>query len=222
MSILIEQNFSDIQTISESINGEKSWYINGVFAQGNVINGNRRFYPSEVLTESFDRYRSLVESGRAVGELNHPPTLEINPERISQKIESIVLEGDSYVGRAKVLNTPCGRIIQGLLEGNVKIGVSTRAGGTVKDSPKGYKIVESGLSMRAVDTVWNPSAPDAFVDGLMESDSCIWNTMNMNPEFLEEIKNDIKYTSKNMLQEAKILAFNKLITNIQTHTLTNK
>lgn len=129
---LIEHVFEDTQVITESRDDQKFWYIEGIFAQANKINRNRRVYPKEVLKESMDEYiKNYVAGSRAIGELSHPQNSGVNPDRASHLILSLKEDGDNYIGRARVLNTPCGKIVQGLLEGGVKIGVSTRADGRV-------------------------------------------------------------------------------------------
>jgi hypothetical protein len=217
MIILKEQNFSKVNVLSESTDsGSKRWYIEGVFAQADIINGNRRKYPLDVLTESMHTWKeNYVDKGRAVGELNHPDTLKVNPERITQRITELRQDGNSFVGKALILDTPCGKILQGLMEGGVKMGVSTRAGGDTYRDKDGIVIVKEGLSMRAIDNVWDPSAPDAFVDGLMESDQFVWDTMGLDEALMYELTEDIKKAKKKEMVEAKFKAFKKVINNIR-------
>ncbi len=218
MSLLKESNFSEIETISEALeNGGKNWYIKGIMAQGGIVNRNKRIYPSEILSESMNQYENdYVKTSRAVGELEHPDSGQINLERISHLIESIHRDGDNYYGKAKVLNTPTGRIVTGLLEGGVKLGVSTRADGKVLKNSKGINEVQKGLRMNAVDVVFHPSAQGAMVDGLMENDSFIWNTMEEDQELLETIKSGVLEVSKSQLMEAKLKAFNSMMTLIRS------
>lgn len=213
MAFLKESNFIDVETISESLEtGGKNWYIKGIMAQGGIINRNKRIYPSEVLSESMSIYENeYVKTSRAVGELEHPDSGQINLERISHIIETLEKVGDNYYGKAKVLNTPTGRIVAGLLEGGVKLGVSTRADGKVVKNSQGINEVQRGLRMNAVDVVFHPSAQGAMVDGLMENDNFIWNTMGEDEELLENIKKGVKVASREELMEAKVNAFNRLI-----------
>jgi hypothetical protein len=213
MAFLKESNFIDVETISESLDtGGKNWYIKGIMAQGGIINRNKRIYPSEVLSESMSIYENeYVKTSRAVGELEHPDSGQINLERISHIIETLERVGDNYYGKAKVLNTPTGRIVAGLLEGGVKLGVSTRADGKVVKNSQGINEVQRGLRMNAVDVVFHPSAQGAMVDGLMENDNFIWNTMGEDEELLENIKKGVKVASREELMEAKVNAFNRLI-----------
>lgn len=210
--LLTETNFSTVQTINEEVNGEKKWFIEGVFAQHSVVNKNRRLYPKEVLQESVLNYQNdFVKTGRAVGELEHPPTSKINLDRIAVKIENMREDGNAYYGKARVLNTPCGKIVQGLLEGGVQLGVSTRADGEVRKNSQGINEVQTGLRMGAVDVVANPSAPDAFVQGLMEGADFVWDTMDADHEFLQSLKEDFSRVSARELQEAKIKTLRKFV-----------
>lgn len=215
-NLLIETNFSDIQTLAESFNEGKKWYITGPFAQHSVVNRNRRIYPRDVMSESMESYRkNYLERDQAVGELNHPPTTAINPERIAIKIESMTEDGNSYIGKARVLDTPCGKIIQNLLEGGVKLGVSTRADGQVKKNSQGIMEVQSGLKMSAVDAVFNPSGPDCFVQGLMEGQVDGWDTMNEDVQFVMSLQEQIKSAKSRDLQEAKLAAMQKFFNHIR-------
>lgn len=213
MSLLKESNFLEIETISESLEtGGKNWYIKGIMAQGGIINRNKRIYPSEILAESMNIYENeYIKTSRAVGELEHPDSGQINLERISHLIESLERVGDNYYGKAKILNTPTGRIAAGLLEGGVKLGVSTRADGKVIKNSHGINEVQRGLRMNAVDIVFHPSAQGAMVDGLMENDKFIWNTMSEDTEILESIKNGVKIATATELMESKIKAFSQLL-----------
>lgn len=213
MSLLKESNFLEIETISESLEtGGKNWYIKGIMAQGGVINRNKRIYPSDILAESMNIYENeYIKTSRAVGELEHPESGQINLDRISHLIESLERVGDNYYGKAKILNTPTGRIASGLLEGGVKLGVSTRADGKVVRNSQGINEVQRGLRMNAVDIVFHPSAQGAMVDGLMENDQFIWNTMSEDTEILESIKKGVKIATTTELMEAKIKAFSQLL-----------
>ena len=213
---LVETNFSEVKSINEDVGGEKQWYIQGPFAQHSVVNRNRRIYPQEVMSESMTSYRrDFFDRNQAVGELSHPPTTVINPERVAIKIVEMNEDGNAYMGKAKVLNTPCGKIIQGLLEGGVQIGVSTRADGSVKKNGQGIMEVQTGLRMSAIDAVFSPSGPDCFVQGIMEGADYIWDTMNEDVQFVESIRNDILKASSRNLQEAKLQAFQKFMNRIR-------
>ena len=197
-SLLIETNFSEVETISESAtdaNGEKQWYINGIFAQADVVNKNRRLYPGAVLENCMNDYNDhYVMKNRAVGEAEHPDTTKVNIDRISHIIVpgSLIREGSNWSAKAKILNTPCGNIVKGLLEGGVQIGVSTRAGGAVQKNANGIMEVQNGLKMSAIDIVFSPSAPDALVTGLMENADFIWDSIHeLDKEIVEQLKEDL-------------------------------
>lgn len=210
MEILVESNFSEVETISESSGDSKNWYINGVFAQADVVNGNKRLYPGSVLDKAMSSYdKNYVQKSRAVGELTHPKTTQINPDKISHIIESIKKDGSNYIGRAKILNTPTGKIVTGLLEGGVQLGVSTRADGAVKRNSNGINEVQEGLRMAAVDVVFQPSAPDAFVEAVMEGAEFVWDTMSEDQEFIQRIKEEIASKSSKQLQEEKFAIMTK-------------
>lgn len=215
-NLIVESNFSTIKTLTEGEGEAKKLYIEGVFAQHSVINRNRRIYPRDVLKESMDHYiTEFVEKNRAVGEMEHPPTTKVNMDRIAIKIESLYEDGNAYIGKARVLNTPCGNILRGLLEGGVQVGVSTRADGQTRKNAQGIMEVQSGLKMSAIDCVTNPSAPDAFVDAMMESADWVWDTMNEDVQFVERLKEDIEKTNIRSLQEAKLQAFQKFMSRIR-------
>lgn len=213
--MLVESNF-DTQTLCEEKNGTKNWYINGIFMQEDVNNRNRRFYPKNVMESTVNNYvNEYVKTSRAVGELSHPDTPAINLERVSHIIESISHEGKNYIGRAKVLKTPMGSIAIGLLEGGVKLGVSSRGTGSLVENGSGINVVQPDYKLSTIDIVYNPSAPDAFVQGLMEGHSFVWNTLEEDVEFVEQLKKGIKKTSSKNLQEAKIDAFKKFMDKVK-------
>lgn len=216
--MLVETNFSDVEALSEGEGPQKQLYITGIFAQGGVVNRNRRIYPSAVLESAMRDYDSnFIMKNRAVGEAEHPTTTKVNLDRISHIIVpgSLVKEGDNYSAKARILNTPCGNIVRGLLEGGVQIGVSTRADGGVKKNSRGIMEVQDGLKMSAIDIVFSPSAPDAFVEGLVENDSFVWDTISEDVEFVESLKSTILETKKENLTEAKIAAFRKFMQHIR-------
>lgn len=217
--MLVEANFSDVETLTESVgdSGKKNWYIRGIMAQGEIINRNRRMYPSDVLAEAMNNYvRDYVNTNRAVGELSHPENHQINLDKITHLTESIERNGNDYIGKAKILATPCGKIVEALLEGGVKLGVSTRADGKTKKLNEGYDRVLPGMRMKAIDIVFHPSAQKAMMESLMESDQMIWDTMKEDAELLENIRAGVKMASSRDLQEAKLQAFQKLMEHIRS------
>lgn len=218
MNVLIETNFSEVETLCEST-GEgknKEWFIHGIMAQGDVVNKNRRIYPGEILEHTMHDYNTnYVHKNRAVGEAEHPKTTQINIDRISHVIVPGTLLRESaqnWSAKAKVLNTPCGNIVKGLLEGGVQIGVSTRADGAVKRNSNGIMEVQEGLKMAAIDVVFSPSAPDALVAGLMENETYIWDSIApADQQLLEDIRNSFKKVRKNQLNEGTLIAFKQIM-----------
>lgn len=216
--MLTESNWSGIEVLTESSESGKQLYVEGIFAQGGVVNRNRRIYPSNVLSESMDSYnKQFIMTNRAVGEAEHPSTTKVNLDRISHIIvpNSLIKEGDNYRAKAKILNTPCGNIVKGLLEGGVQIGVSTRADGVVKKNSSGIMEVQSGLKMSAIDIVFAPSAPDAFVNGLMEGEAFVWDTLSEDYEFVQSLKEHVDTAARIDLQEAKLRAFSAFMNKIR-------
>lgn len=172
MKFLVEQYDTDQFTVINESDGKKGLYITGPFIQMDVVNGNRRIYPSEYIPTQIDRYiTEKIKTDRAVGELNHPNHPEVNYERACIKIVELTRQGSDYHGKAKVLETlPLGSIVAGLLREGVKIGVSSRALGSLKTRHDGVKIVQPDYKlMTAADVVSEPSAPDALVTAIMES-----------------------------------------------------
>lgn len=217
MSAIIESVYDSVEMVTESTkDGKKYHYITGIFAQGNVVNKNKRIYPNAVLDESMDNYiRDYVSQSRAVGELAHPSHNNIDLDRISHLVTEMRKSGSDYHGKARVLNTPTGKIVQALLEGGVKLGVSTRANGNVNVNSQGINEVAPGLDMKAVDIVFNPSAPAALVDSLMESEQLVVDALSEDMMLVESIRKDIRKTSSRSLQEAKILAFHQIMNSLR-------
>lgn len=170
--MLLEESALEIlseKTVSE--NGDKNWYISGIFAQAEVPNKNKRIYPISILEREVNLFKeNFISTNRAVGELSHPNTMEINPDRAAILIESLDKSGNDFMGKARVLPTPCGKIVQGLLEGGVKVGVSTRGCGSLKKKDNGISEVADDYRLFTVDVVLNPSAPNAIVDSIFESE----------------------------------------------------
>ena len=165
---LITEHFDNLEYITEDKNGEKNTFLQGVFMQAEQKNRNGRIYPKETLFKAVEKYiNEQVKTGRAVGELDHPAGPQINLDKVSHKITRLEFDGDNVVGKAQVLNTPMGKIVEGLIEGGVKLGVSSRGMGTVENR-KGATYVNDDYMLSTVDIVQDPSAQGAFVDGIME------------------------------------------------------
>ena len=174
---LITEVFEDLQTITEAReDGKKNVYIEGVFLQGGIKNRNGRMYPVETLAKEVERYNeSYVKSGRALGELGHPEGPQINLDRVSHLITNLRQEGNNFIGKAKLMDTPFGNIAKGLVSEGVKLGVSSRGMGSLKLNKEGINEVQDDFYLAtAADIVADPSAPDAFVNGIMEGVEWIW------------------------------------------------
>jgi len=168
---LITEEIETAKVLIEEKDGKKNMFIEGIFLQGNLKNRNGRFYPVETLEKEVTRYNeAFVGKGRALGELGHPEGPTVNLDRVSHKIVDLHKEGTNFVGKAQILNTPMGKIAQSLLDDGVTLGVSSRGMGSLKDTSEGYKVVgEDFMLATAADIVADPSAPDAFVNGIMEA-----------------------------------------------------
>ena len=173
---LITEEVSNVKIITEGKGSNKKLYIEGVFLQGNIKNRNGRMYPVETLSREVGRYNeSFIQKGRALGELGHPEGPTVNLDRVSHKIVSLAQEGNNFRGKAQLLNTPMGKIASSLLDEGVMLGVSSRGIGSLKEDRDGCKVVgEDFMLATAADIVADPSAPDAFVAGIMEGKEWIW------------------------------------------------
>ena len=174
---LITEEITNVKIITEGKGSGKKLYIEGVFLQGNIKNRNGRMYPMETLAKEVNRYNeSFVNKGRALGELGHPDGPTVNLDRVSHKITSLTQEGNNFKGKAQILNTPMGKIASSLLGEGVMLGVSSRGVGSLKTTSEGHKVVgEDFMLATAADIVADPSAPDAFVQGIMEGKEWIWD-----------------------------------------------
>ena len=185
---LITEEIEQVEFIVENRNGKKSLYIEGVFLQGNIKNRNGRMYPMETLRKEVSRYNeNHIKSGRALGELGHPDGPTVNLDRVSHKIVSLKESGSNYVGKAKILGTPMGKIASNLLDEGVKLGVSSRGVGSLKPTREGFSVVgEDFMLATAADIVADPSAPDAFVSGIMEGKEWVWDGGILREKFAEK------------------------------------
>lgn len=214
MKLITEHNDVNIQYVTENVGTEKNVFIEGVFMQAERVNKNRRIYPRQVLKEAVHKYvTEQVMSGRAVGELNHPDGPSINLDKVSHRITELKWTGDDVVGKALILNTPMGKIVKGLIEGGVRLGVSSRGMGTV-ESRGGSTYVKSDFLLATVDIVQDPSAPAAFVNGIMESVSWIYENGIFKPNQIENYVTEIKKTPASRIAEAQVRIFNDFLTNL--------
>ena len=215
---LIREEIEDVKILEESRNGKKSLYIEGIFLQGNIKNRNGRMYPMETLQKEVGSYsKEQVKEGRAVGELGHPDSPTVNLDRVSHKIISLRESGSNFIGKAKILeSTPMGKIASGLLSEGVKLGVSSRGIGSLKPTKEGFNVVSDDfLLATAADIVADPSAPDAFVEGVMEGKEWVWEGTILKERKAEEVKSAIDtLAGKKRLEEHKIDLFNEFINSL--------
>ena len=215
---LIREEIEDVKILTESRNGKKSLYIEGIFLQGNIKNRNGRMYPMETLQKEVGRYiKEQVAEGRAVGELGHPDSPTVNLDRVSHKIISLRESGSNFIGKAKILeSTPMGKIASGLLSEGVKLGVSSRGIGSLKPTKEGFNVVSDDFMLAtAADIVADPSAPDAFVHGVMEGKEWVWEGTVLKERKAEEIKSAIDtLAGKKRLEEHKLGLFNEFINSL--------
>jgi hypothetical protein len=179
--------------VEDKETGKKHFHIEGIWMQGGIPNRNKRFYPSELLEREVSRYdRDYVQKGRAWGELGHPAGPQINPERISHRIISLVKEGNNFRGKAIVTDTPYGKIVEGLINSGGVLGVSTRGMGSLKEGKDGVNVVQDDYFLACGgDVVTDPSAPDAFVQGIMEGKEWVWNNGLLIEQTISQMKNEI-------------------------------
>ena len=215
---LIREEIESVKVLTETKNGKKSLYIEGVFLQGNIKNRNGRMYPMETLQKEVGRYiKEHVDTGRALGELGHPDGPTVNLDRVSHKITSLKESGSNFIGRAKILeSTPMGSIAASLLSEGVKLGVSSRGIGSLKPTREGFNVVgEDFMLATAADIVADPSAPDAFVDGIMEGKEWIWEGTILRERKAEEIKGKIDtLAGQKQLEEHKLGLFTEFINSL--------
>ena len=214
---LIREEIETVEFLVENRNGKKSMYIEGVFLQGNIKNRNGRMYPMETLRKEVGRYNeNHVQSGRALGELGHPDTPTVNLDRVSHKIVSLKESGSNFVGKAKILGTPMGKIASSLVEEGVKLGVSSRGIGSLRPTREGVNVVGDDFMLAtAADIVADPSAPDAFVEGIMEGKDWVWDGGILREKFAESTYKTINtLVDQKALDEKKLSLFNDFLSNI--------
>ena len=214
---LIREEVESVEFIVEQKNGKKSMYIEGVFLQGNIKNRNGRMYPMEKLRREVGRYNeNHVQSGRALGELGHPDGPTVNLDRVSHKIVSLRENGSNFIGKAKILSTPMGKIASSLIEEGVKLGVSSRGIGSLKQTREGVNIVGDDFMLAtAADIVADPSAPDAFVEGIMEGKDWVWDGGILREA---QVAKTYKYINtlvdQKQLDEKKLDVFNSFLNSL--------
>ena len=190
---LITEQIDDIEILTEEKGGKKNLYIEGTFLQGNIKNRNGRMYPMETLAREVDKYsNTYIKSGRAMGELGHPDGPIVNLDRVSHLITSLVQEGSNFKGKAKILETPMGQIAKSLLSEGVRLGVSSRGVGSLKLNREGVNVVADDFMLAtAADIVADPSAPEAFVNGIMEGKEWVWTNSALKESDLRKVERDL-------------------------------
>ncbi len=213
---LISELVEDVEFISEGDGAKKNYFIEGVFLQSNIKNKNGRLYPKEIMKKEVGRYmKEYVDSKRAFGELGHPEGPGINLDRVSHMIVSLKENGDDFLGRAKIMDTPMGKIAKNLLDEGAKLGVSSRGMGSMIANKEGVNEVQGDFYLAtAADIVADPSAPDAFVRGIMENADWMFVNGSWTYEKIDETKKLIEQTSRKQLEEVKLRVFENFLSSI--------
>jgi len=214
---LITEEIEQVEVIVENRNGKKNLFIEGVFLQGEIKNRNGRMYPMQTLAREVGRYNeNFVEKGRALGELGHPDGPTVNLDRVSHKIVSLREDGNNFIGKAKILSTPMGKIASNLLGEGVKLGVSSRGVGSLNKTNEGYSVVGEDFTLAtAADIVADPSAPDAFVDGIMEGKDWVWDGGILRERIATRTYKQINtLVDQHKLDEKKLSVFEDFLANL--------
>ena len=212
---LISEEVQNAEYLVEEKNGKKSYKIRGIFLQSNMKNRNGRVYPKEILESEVSRYnKEFIQKKRAFGELGHPDGPTVNLERVSHMIQSLTPDGDNFIGEAKIMDTPYGRIVKGLIDEGAQLGVSSRGMGSIMNR-NGINFVKDDFYLAtAADIVADPSAPDAFVEGIMESREWIWDSGVLKQVEIESWKKQIQEAKRTVLEEKKLNVFKSFLTKL--------
>lgn len=221
MRFIAEYNENDIECFTEAKkNGEKGYYIEGIFAQAEKKNRNGRLYPKRIMESAVDKYvTEQVNQDRAVGELNHPDGPTINYKEVSHKITELYWKGDDVIGKASILNTPNGKIVKGLMDGNVRLGVSTRGMGSL-ETLNGSMVVGSDFILNTVDIVQDPSAHEAFVNGITEGVEWSWKNGKLVPQLIEKEEEETEIISASLgvgLYESEVREFKNFLSILKSN-----
>ena len=210
---LISEEIESVDILTEEKDGKKTLYISGPFLQAEVVNRNKRCYPIQTMVKEVKRYSDeFVSKGRALGELGHPDGPQINLDRVSHKIVSLTQEGNNFMGKAQILSTPMGKIAESLLADGVKLGVSSRGMGSISQHEGVSYVGEDFMLATAADIVADPSAPDAFVDGVMEGKEWVWEGSVLREKQVEQVKKTINtLVDRKKLEEHKLALFSKFL-----------
>ena len=212
---LIVEHIEDIELLTEEKDGKEYTYIQGVFLQGDLKNRNGRVYPMPVLQREVTNYNeNFVQKSRALGELGHPDGPTINLDRVSHKIVELYQDGSNYIGKAKLLETPMGSIAKNLLREGVQLGVSSRGVGSLESKGGSNYVRDDFMLTTAADIVADPSAPDAFVNGIMEGKEWVWNNGMFKEAELQQVRENLERVSRGELEGKILESFEKLLFNL--------
>lgn len=217
MKLIKEVNESVNFLVEEKLGKPKDYFIEGIFLQSNLKNKNGRMYPKNTMAKEVKRYtEEYINKNRAYGELGHPDSPSINLDRVAIMIKSLKEDGDNYVGKAKVMDTPYGKIVKSLIDEGANLGVSSRGMGSLKANNEGIQLVQDDFMLAtAADIVADPSAPDAFVRGIMENREWVFVDGRFVEKQIEEVRTTIKKTSSKNLEEEKLRAFRNFLNSIR-------
>ena len=209
---LISEEIQNAEYLVEETNGKKSYKIKGVFLQSDIKNRNGRIYENDILSKEVDRYsKEFIDKKRAFGELGHPDGPTVNLERVSHMITSLTPDGKNFMGEAKIMNTPYGKIVKGLIDEGAQLGVSSRGMGSLVTKNGANYVGKDFYLATAADIVADPSAPDAFVEGIMEGKEWIWDNGEIKAKDIEEYKKYIEKAKSIQLAEAKANVFKNFL-----------
>ena len=212
---LISEEIQNAEYLVEETNGKKNYKIKGIFLQSDIKNRNGRVYPNEVLHKEVTRYnREFINKNRAFGELGHPDGPVVNLERVSHMITKLHPDGQNFIGEAKIMNTPYGKIVKGLIDEGAQLGVSSRGMGSLQTRGGVNYVGEDFYLATAADIVADPSAPDAFVEGIMESKEWVWDNGVLVEKNIEAWKREIESAKRHALAEAKVKVFKNFLSNL--------
>ena len=209
---LISEEVQSAEYLIEETNGKKDYKIRGIFLQSDVKNRNGRVYPREVLVREVNRYnKDFVERKRAFGELGHPDGPTINLERVSHMITKLTSNGKDFIGEAKIMNTPYGKIVKGLIDEGAQMGVSSRGIGSIMNRNGVNYVKDDFYLATAADIVADPSAPDAFVEGIMEAKEWVWENGILKEKDIEAWKHQVRNAKQRALEEVKLKVFESFL-----------
>jgi hypothetical protein len=209
---LISEEVQNAEYLIEEKNGKKEYKIRGVFLQSEIKNRNGRVYPTEVLVREVNRYtKEFINKNRAFGELGHPDGPTVNLERVCHMVKSLKQNGKDFIGEAKIMDTPYGKIVKGLIDEGAQLGVSSRGMGSLIQRNGVNYVKDDFYLATAADIVADPSAPDAFVEGIMESKEWVWDNGVLKEKDIESWKNQVRTARQRSLEEAKLKVFESFL-----------